>query len=332
MGRQGVLDGLRDALREQRGPVEAQELLLDHAPHEVLDLARAQTVAGLADEAVGVEQRHEQLEVLVLAVVWRGGHQQQVAGVGAEQLAELVQLSLLHLTPEDVRREAVSLVEHHEIPGFADDSILQLGVARQLVHPSDPEVPFDERVPGAGVVDVGAGEHVERQPELLVELVLPLLHQRPGGDDEAAAHVTAQHQLLDEQPSHDGLAGTRVVGEQEAQRLTRQHLLVHGADLVRQRFDRRGEHRLHRIEEMGEADALRLRREAEEVAVGGEGELRRGRSDIEVLLLVPVQNGVTQVARRGAEHEGARRGAGHGGGDHLDRAGRIDAAHPVPGS
>jgi hypothetical protein len=38
-------------------------------------------VAELAVEAVGIEQRQEKLEVLFLAVVRRGGHQQQVPRV-----------------------------------------------------------------------------------------------------------------------------------------------------------------------------------------------------------------------------------------------------------
>ena len=45
------------------------------------------------------------------------------------------------------------------------------------------------------------------------------------------------HQLLDVEAGHDRLAGARVVGEQEAQRLAGQHLAVHGLDLVRQRVD-----------------------------------------------------------------------------------------------
>ena len=43
-------------------------------------------VAELALEPVGVEQRHEELEVLLLAVVRRRGHQQEVAGDRPEQL------------------------------------------------------------------------------------------------------------------------------------------------------------------------------------------------------------------------------------------------------
>ena len=62
--------------------------------------------------------------------------------------------------------------------------------------------------------------------------------RRARGDDEAALERAADEELADEQPGHDRLAGARVVGEQEAQRLAREHLLVDRGDLVRQRLDR----------------------------------------------------------------------------------------------
>ena len=63
--------------------------------------------------------------------------------------------------------------------------------------------------------------------------------QAAGADDEAALQIAAHDQLLDEQPRHDGLAGTRVVGQQEAQRLAWQHRLIDRCNLVRQRLDER---------------------------------------------------------------------------------------------
>jgi hypothetical protein len=272
--RQRVLDRPRDAFGEQGCPVEPQELLLDHATHEVADLGGAEAVAGGSGEPVGVQQRHEELEVLVLAVVGGGGHQQQVAGAGTEPFTELVQLGLADLPTPDVGRQPVRLVDHDQIPRLAHRTVLQLLVAGQLVETGDPSVPLDEGVTGAGIVHVRAGQHVERETELLGELVLPLLGERAGSHHQAPLHVPAQHELLDEESCHDGLAGTRIVREQEPERLTGQHLLVHRTDLVRKRLDRRREDRLHRIEQVGQADALGLRGESEEMAVGGEREIR----------------------------------------------------------
>ena len=74
--------------------------------------------------------------------------------------------------------------------------------------------------------------------ELLAQLVLPLVDEHARADDEHALGVAADHELLDEQAGHDGLAGAGVVGEQEVQRLAGEHLLVDRRDLVRQRHRR----------------------------------------------------------------------------------------------
>ena len=44
------------------------------------------------------------------------------------------------------------------------------------------------------------------------------------------------NQLLDEKPSHDGLARARVIGKEKAKRLPRHHVLVYRRDLMRKRL------------------------------------------------------------------------------------------------
>ena len=56
----------------------------------------------------------------------------------------------------------------------------------------------------------------------------------PGQTIRHPLQVAAGDQLLDQQPRHDGLARAGVFGEQEAQRLARQHRVVDAGDLVRQ--------------------------------------------------------------------------------------------------
>ena len=67
------------ALREERRAVELAHLLLGQAAHHVghVDLLRA--LARPTLEAVGVEEPHEELKVLVLAAVRRRRHQQEMA-------------------------------------------------------------------------------------------------------------------------------------------------------------------------------------------------------------------------------------------------------------
>jgi hypothetical protein len=74
--------------------------------------------------------------------------------------------------------------------------------------------------------------------------------------------------FFDEQPGHDGLACARIIGEQEAQRLSRQHLAINGGDLMRQCFDLRCSDGEIRVEEVGEPYSVCLRREPEQATVG----------------------------------------------------------------
>ena len=229
-------------------------------------------VAEPALEAVAIEQRHEELEVLFLAVVRRGRHQQEVAGERREQLAEAVALGVLDLAAEERGRQLVRLVADDEVPAAVGrlQLLLHVLVARELVEPGDDEVVLQEPVAGAGGFELVVGQDLEGQVEAAVELVLPLLGEAAGADDQAALQVAAGDQLLDEQAGHDGLAGAGIVGEQEAQRLARQHGLVDGRDLVRQRIDQRGVDGQHRVEQVGEADAVRLGDQAEQGAVAVE--------------------------------------------------------------
>ena len=97
-------------------------------------------------------------------------------------------------------------------------------------------------------------------------------------------------------PGHDRLAGAGVVGQQEAQRLARQHRLVDRRDLVRQRLDERGVDGQHRIEEMREADALRLGDQPEERAVAIEAPGAALLDDLEARLVVAVEELVRDLA------------------------------------
>ncbi len=67
-------------------------------------------------ESVGVEQRQEQLEVLLDAGVRGGGHQKKVTGDRSGQAAELVALGFLDLATGVVRRHLVGFVDDDEVP------------------------------------------------------------------------------------------------------------------------------------------------------------------------------------------------------------------------
>ena len=116
-----------------------------------------------------------------------------------------------------------------------------------------------------------AGEDAELQAELLEQLVPPLLDEAAGRDDQDAAGVGPHDEFADVEAGHDRLARAGVVGQDEAQRLARQHRLVDGGDLVRQRLHVRRVDGHHRVEQEREVDALGLDGELEGRAVAVEG-------------------------------------------------------------
>ena len=80
---------------------------------------------------------------------------------------------------------------------------MQLFVAGQVVEAGDEQRSLGERVVRPGGLDHVAGEDLEVQVEAVGQLVLPLVDQASGGDDEAPGHVAAAlgsgHQLFDQQ-------------------------------------------------------------------------------------------------------------------------------------
>ena len=159
-------------------------------------------------------------------------------------------------------------------------------------------VSIEEPVAGASGFELVVGQDLERQLESAVQLVLPLLGEAAGADDQAPLQVAAGDQLLDQQPRHDGLARAGVVGEQEAQRLARQHRVVDAGDLVRQRVDHRRVDRQQRVEQVREADALRLRHQPEQRAVAVEAPRPPLGDDLEPGLVVAVEQFVRDRAGR----------------------------------
>src|SRR5690606_27011558 len=83
IGGEFIRNRLSDSLRKERFPVEGEQILLDHAPHEAAGVRAVYAGSELAFETVAVEQGQEELEVLLLARMGGGCHQQQVPGAVA---------------------------------------------------------------------------------------------------------------------------------------------------------------------------------------------------------------------------------------------------------
>ena len=200
---------------------------------------------------------------------------------GAEQGDEVVQLAqvvlqrrrreqqdkiALDLLDELVRRAAVALdlvrlVHDHEVPMVPQNLFGVAAGARAVVR--------HDRA-GDALPVVGIGRGVEVLKELLLQLALPLPHQRCRREDERAAGQAANRQLPVDDARLDRLAEPDFVGEDRAAAHLPQHALGN-VDLVRQLLDGVGAQRDEPVEARDERDVLRL---APQLVPGA----RRGRS------------------------------------------------------
>src|SRR5438552_18783988 len=83
------------------------------------------------------------------------------------------------------------------------------------------------------VADVLTLEHEELRVELLLELALPLEGQVGRADDQDALGESAQLELADEEPRHDRLTRTSVIGQEEPDARNLEQVVVDRFELVR---------------------------------------------------------------------------------------------------
>ena len=130
---------------------------------------------------VPVEQRQEEAEVLRVALVRRGRHQQVVVGHLGERLAELVGERLL---VGAVGAHLVRLVDDDQVPVAAEQALLGVLDARD---PGDRRDDLVLLLPGVRAV-VGAqhvaADDLEVLAELVLQLALPLEGEVGRRDDE----------------------------------------------------------------------------------------------------------------------------------------------------
>jgi hypothetical protein len=103
--------------------------------------------------------------------------------------------------------------------------------------------------------------------ELLPHLILPLLSEHPGTDHHAALYVSPRPQFLDQKTGHDCLSRTRIIGKEEAKRLTGEHPLVNACNLVGKGINNGRVNGKQRIKEVGQPNSVSFRSETEEISV-----------------------------------------------------------------
>ena len=139
-------------------------------------------------------------EAVVVAVVRRGGEQQQVVGVGGQTLRQLVSLRLLRLVPSAgaalrVGAALVRLVDDDQVPSLVPNPLANV-VLLGVVERGDD---LRGAMPGVDqLVLVNGGENdVKRLAKPAEHFVLPLDRQRGGAEDKHPVDGLAELHLLD---------------------------------------------------------------------------------------------------------------------------------------
>ncbi len=83
-----IVDGIGAALREQRCVVKANKVFLRQPPHQIPVVRTRRIVTTATLEAIRIEKRQEELEIVLFPVVGRCGHQQQVSRQRRDRLGQ----------------------------------------------------------------------------------------------------------------------------------------------------------------------------------------------------------------------------------------------------
>ena len=111
-----VVDGISTTFREQRCAIEFEQLLFHEPPHYVRNVDALVGRTGRTFKTVWVHQREKQLEILVFAIVGRGGQKQEVAGNLGKQSSQIESLGVFDLTAPDGGRHFVRFIADDQIP------------------------------------------------------------------------------------------------------------------------------------------------------------------------------------------------------------------------
>ncbi len=186
------------------------------------------------DDGGGVEQADQLGEAIGVAVVGGGAREQQGLGAGGQHPGQLV----VERAPVD---QVVALVDHHRIPADLLQVVAVAAGVLEGVDRDDRPLVERERVAvgrdlPADPLDAFGVEADERDGEPGPQLVLELLQDVAGGDDQDALAPAPADQLRQDQADLEGLAQADGVGDQEAGAEPGEGL-VHGPVLVVERVE-----------------------------------------------------------------------------------------------
>ena len=248
---------------------EGRQGLLDPPQVERSGLRRHRRLKAL-DVAVDVfvEEGEEPSEMLRVALVRRGRHEEIVVGhlrkgpTEAVGVGRVVVVAGAHL---------VGLVDDDEIPPRTEQALTGVFLDRR---PGDARDDLVILLPGVLAVvgpERGPADELELLAELVRHFALPLKGEIRRSDDQDPLGEAPGLELLDEEAGHYRLAGPGIVGEQEADPGKLEEILVDRFELMGERIDAGDREGEERVVFMGEAEPVRLNAEPESAGIAVKG-------------------------------------------------------------
>ena len=240
---------------------------------------------------VGIEQREEPAEVVRIALVWRGRHQQEMVRHLRESFAQTISVSL---TVVGWSAHFVGFVHNYEIPTRPQQTFASIFDHRNPRDRRDDLIPF---LPW--VLPVVRPQHVSANDiELLAKLVrhfpLPLKRQAGRRDDQDSLDQTACFEFLQQQTGHDRLSRAGIVGQQEANARQLHEVPVDRLQLVRQWIDASDRQREERVVLVGQSQPMSFDTDPKESGIAVKRLLVR--RDLKLSELLRTQNGIVGQA------------------------------------
>ena len=195
-GRQIIIDGVGEPFREKGCAIKLQQVFLHQAPHDIADINGLIASPACTLKSVRVNQRHEELKVFLFTIMGSGSKQKEMACNAGKQAAQLIALGVFDLPAPHGSGHLVGFIADDQVPIGNLQLFLQLSISCELVQTGNAEVHFGEDIAGDCGFQTVTRENLKSQMKLLKELILPLLGQITGGNNQTTLQVTTDNQLF----------------------------------------------------------------------------------------------------------------------------------------
>ena len=185
--------------------------------------------------------------------------EQETPGRLGKLLSQCITEGLFYLIPVFISRELVGLVHDHQIPLDLFQGLLHI-VLPGKVQGGDELVSLLPDVLSPTGIDHGPVNHSEIFLKLLFHFSKPLIFKMAWNHNKDPVHQTPVFKLFDQESCHDGLACSRIIGQEESDPGIAEDVVINGFYLVGKGIHLGNAHGEEGIELIGVSDAVGLYR------------------------------------------------------------------------